>query len=221
MLGVLGMVVPRAPVLAQSFEGTITMRLMAPGRSAPPQEVHYQARGGKVRLTVSSPMGELAMIAAPAEQKAYLLLDAQRMYMELPLPSPTSARTAPSPTAGRGRPGGPVDTVAGYPCTRRRITTPNGRGGSQQVDACMSTALGPYLNPLTAMRGAFGGMMRTRASGWQESLAEEDGFPLKVTLADGTVALEVTAVEKRRVSAALFAVPSDYVLQPLPQRPPG
>ncbi len=221
-MGLAGLLAPQPSVAAQTFEGTITMRLVAPGREGPrTQEVQYQARGGKVRLTVASPMGEMAMIASPAEQKAYLLLDAQRMYLELPLPSPKSAATEPPPAAGRGRPGGAIDTVAGYPCTHRRLTLPDGRGGSQRLDACMSTALGPYLNPLTAMRGAMGGMMGGRSAGWQEALAAEEGFPLKVTLADGTVAMEVTAVEKRRVSAALFAVPADYVLQPLPKRPPG
>lgn len=226
VVGVATLLAPYATVAAQAFEGTISMRLMAPGREGPrAQMVEYMARGGKVRVTVASPMGEVAMIAAPADQKAYVVIDAQRTYLEMPLPatpvatpaSPTVSPKAAPPAATGARKAGAVDTVAGYPCTHQPLTVPDARGAPQRLDACVSAALGPYVNPLAAVRGMMGG----RASGWQDALAGVGGFPLKVTTDDGTVVLEVTAIAKRRVSASLFAVPADYVLQPLPKRPPG
>jgi hypothetical protein len=55
---------------------------------------------------------------------------------------------------------------------------------------------------------------------WQRQLGAE--FPLKVTMADGSVPLEVTTVERKRLSNDLFAVPGSYTKVTMPpRRPPG
>jgi hypothetical protein len=54
---------------------------------------------------------------------------------------------------------------------------------------------------------------------WQRSLANA-GFPLRVTVPGGTVALEVTKIEKKRLSNDLFTVPPSYTKMATPQLPP-
>ena len=77
---------------------------------------------------------------------------------------------------------------------------------------CLTSVLGPYVNPMASLGG-------TRLTSWQQQLARDGGFPLKVTLPDGTVVLEVTKIEKRRVSDALFRIPSDFSKMEMPKRP--
>jgi hypothetical protein len=60
-----------------------------------------------------------------------------------------------------------------------------------------------------------------RSSPWQRVLSSAEGFPLKVTLDDGTVAMEVLRIERRRVSDTQFSVPADYVLLQPPKKSGG
>jgi hypothetical protein len=64
------------------------------------------------------------------------------------------------------------------------------------------------------------GMRRGPAPAWQKQIA--DGFPLKVSSPDGTVALEVIKVEKKRLANDLFSVPANFTKMAMPGgRPPG
>jgi hypothetical protein len=124
----------------------------------------------------------MAMLAVPREQKLYVLMAAQNAYSEIPMAAATAAATAaagavPAEAAGdvkvvrtRRR-----ETIAGYACEHVQVTA-----AAQTTDVCLSTALGRYVNPLESMRG-------TAAPAWQRAVGGE-GFPLKVTLPDGTVA---------------------------------
>lgn len=196
---------------AQSFEGSITIRMSAPGpQGARAQEMEYLMRGGKLRVNVAGPAGGMAMIAVPQDKKLYMLVAAQNSYMEMALPDP--AREAASANVPqdevRVTRTGRMETVAGLSCEHVQLAAKTGA-----TDVCLTKALGRFVNPLNGLRQ--GGAPR-----WEQQIADE--FPLKVTLPDGSVPLEVTRVERRRLANELFSVPSSYTKMAMPsRRPPG
>ena len=200
-------------VSAQSFEGTITMRVtMGGGRggAAAPQALEFLSRGGNVRVNTMSPMGAVAILGLATESKSYVVIEKQKTYMEL-VPSEVVAVTETASTAKLTRTG-KKETVAGTECEHVVVESTDGNGATQRTDMCLTRALGKYLNPLAAMGG-------NRMPAWQQKLASDGGFPLKVTLADGTVAMEVTKIERHRVSDTLFRIPADFNKMDLPKRP--
>lgn len=198
--------VAQAGVLAaQEFEGVITMRSAALSRDGTPApEVEYMTRAGKMRINVRSPMGSMGMIASPAEKKMYVLMDAQRSYMEQPLSFGERVSTMPAPVLTRT---GKKEMIAGHECEHVLVATK-----SDTTDMCLARGLGPYIAP------ALGAQMNA----WQRALVAEGAFALKVTKPDGTVQMEVTKIEKRKLSPALFEVPDSYTKMDMPmRRPPG
>lgn len=193
---------------AQDFEGVITIRTAVPMRDGTPSpEVEYMTRAGKLRLNVRSPMGTMGIIASPAEGKMYMLLDAQSMYMEQPMSLAPRAGAAPLATPEITRTGR-KETIAGYECEHLLVA-----GDPGPTDVCVARGLGPYVPP------AIGAAMPA----WQRALAKDGAFPLKVSRHDGTVQLEVTKIEKRKLSPSLFNVPESYTKMEMPagRRPPG
>lgn len=190
-------------VRAQEFEGVITVHMAGTQRDGTPMpDVEYMARGGKMRINARSPMGNVGIIAVPAEKKVYMLMDAQSMYMEQPFNlTSAGASNAAAPTVKRT---GKKETIAGYECEHITITD-NGNTN----DVCMARGLGPFLSPSSAVPGA-------QLSGWQKALVDDGGFPLKVSRADGTTQMEVTKIEKKRLSDKLFTVPDNYNKMDMP-----
>ncbi|MFO0073841.1 DUF4412 domain-containing protein [Gemmatimonas sp.] len=197
---------------AQAFEGSITMRMGSRGpQGAMSQVVEYLVRGGKMRVTMGGPMGGAAMIVSPTEKKLYMLLAAQNSYMEMSLPDSaadrarTAAAGADSVTVTRT---GRREQVAGLTCEHVLVSS---RGAA--TDLCLTRELGRFVNPMASLQGG-------ALAPWQRQLGAE--FPLKVTMADGSVPLEVTKVERKRLSNDLFAVPNSYTKVTMPpRRSPG
>lgn len=192
-----------------AFEGAITMRLKAPGAPGTGQELEYLIGPGRMRVNVPSPMGTMAVIMRPADQKMVILLDAQQMYFEQPIPqqvppSASSPSTAATATVKRT---GKTETIAGERCEQLLVQDASGT-----VDLCVARGLGAYADAMGGLRP------RGSAPEWQQALAREGAFPLRVTGPDGTVLLEATKVERRRVGRALFEIPGSYSRM---QRPPG
>ncbi len=187
------------------------MRVAAGGRgTAAPDTVEFLSRGGNVRVNLKSPAGAIAILALVAEQKTYVVVESQRTYMDVSttLNSDAAASVAPSATITRT---GRRETIAGYECEHALVAT-TGSGGSQTTDVCLTSALGPWINPS-------GGLGAGRMAPWQRQLMKEGAFPLKVVTADGVVSLEVVRVEKRRVSDTLFRIPADFTKMDMPRRP--
>ena len=199
----------QAPAAPADFEGSVSLRLSArTPQGVTMQPVEYLVRAGKVRVNVAGPLGGMAMLAVPREQKLYVLMAAQNAYSEIPMAAATAAAGAvPAEAAGDVKlvRTGRRETLAGYACEHVQVTA-----AGQTTDVCLSTALGRYVNPLESMRGS-------AAPAWQRAVGGE-GFPLKVTLPDGTVALEVTKVEPKRLANDLFSVPLSYTRIELPRR---
>lgn len=195
------------PLAAQSFEGSVSVRLAT--RGGAPQTVEYLTRNGNVRVNMATPAGAAAMLALASEQKMYMVLDAQRTYMEINTGelAATAAKAPESKVTHTGR----KETIAGYECEHVLIETA-GAGTASRTDVCLTSSLGRFIS-------AMGGMGGAAAPAWQRMLTGDAGFPLRVTLGDGTVALEVTAVEKKRVSDTQFRIPADYNKMDMPRRP--
>ena len=203
-----------APVVvhAQGFEGAITMR-MAPPRNGPVlPEIEFLSRAGNVRVNVMSPAGSIAILGLGNEKKTYMLIESQRSYTEVSVADLDVAGAA-APGAVTVTKTGKKETVAGYECEHVIIASAaNTRGAGTPTDVCVTRALGTYVNPLASLAGGV-------ANGWQRQLTADGGFPLKVTRADGTVELEVTKIEKRRVSDSQFRIPAEFNKVDMPRRP--
>jgi len=189
---------------AQSFEGEIQMQLSGAKPGDAPRSMAYATRRGAVRLTAAGMPGGVVMLIPTGERTLYMLLPAQQSYVEAPVPA-TKAPDGPVPVVKRT---GRTETIAGVSCEHVTVGLANG-----VADVCLTTALGPWLNPLRSVGQAAGGA----ATLWEQALGA-DGFPLKVVLPDGTVSMEVVKVERKRLAPALFEIPSTYVKMTMPAR---
>jgi hypothetical protein len=205
-VSMLVVLVPQA-MAAQPFEGALTMRVSSKGANGPQsQEVEYLVRGGKVRVSMGGPAGAMSLLSVPQEQKVYVLMAAQNAYLEMPVSDASSSVAAKSPADATITRTGRMDTVAGYACEHVTVAS-----AAQTVDICLAKGLGGYVNPLASMQ-------RSREPAWQRMLTADGGFPLKVTMQDGSIPLEVVKVEKKRLAADLFSVPLTYSKMEMPRR---
>ena len=194
-------------VVAQPFEGALTMRLSAKGANGlPVQEVEYLVRGGKVRVSMNGPVGAMSLLSVPQEQKVYVLMASQNAYMEMPIAEASSSVAAATPADAKVVLTGRMDMVAGYACEHVTVAS-----AVQTVDICLAKGLGGYVNPLASMQ-------RCSEPAWQRMLTADGGFPLKVTMQDGTIPIEVVKIEKKKLASDLFSVPLTYTKMAMPGR---
>jgi hypothetical protein len=204
LAGAVTIAAPFIPIAAQSpFEGVITMRLTGSGPAAGTTQdaEYYASRSGKARVILNTPMGKASIIMAPADGKMYMLMDQMSQYIEADLANLTAPEsTADAPRIIRT---GKKETIAGWECEHVTV---------DQLDVCAAKGLGAYLN--------VGGnlMMRGGMQPWQSAVLKENIFPLKVTLPDGKVQMEVTKIEKKSVEPSMFQVPANYTKVTLPSR---
>ena len=163
-----------------------------------------------MRVNLATPAGAISILGLSAESKTYMVVESQRAYMEV---STADAAASASSAAGDAKVSrtGRQETIAGLSCEHVIVET-NGTAGPQKTDVCMTNGLGPFVNPMANLAAG-------RMTAWQRQLAQDGGFPLKVTLGDGSVPLEVTKIEKKRVSEAMFRIPADFSKMDMPRRP--
>ena len=194
-------------VAAQPFEGAVTMRLSAKGANGPQlQEIEYLVRNGKVRVSMDGPAGAMSLLSVPQERRVYVLMAAQNAYMEMPIADAAASVAAKTPTDATITRTGRMETVAGFSCEHVTVAS-----AAQAVDICLARGLGGYVNPL-------GAMQRSSEPAWQRVLTADGGFPLKVTMPDGSIPLEVVKIEKKRLANDLFSVPLNYIKMEMPRR---
>ncbi len=194
------------PLGAQSFEGTVSMTIN--GENGPGQSMTYMLKDGKMRFELGG--GKMAAIIDPAAQHMIVIMTAQRMYMEQNFGSAAAAMQAQAgsvkaPTITRT---GKMETIAGYKCEHVIATDDDG----QSVDICLSSELGGFRMPT-----ASNPMAPQRESGWIAQLGSGK-FPLKA-VKNGKTILQVTAIDKKPLDAALFAAPEGFQSFAMPKRP--
>lgn len=188
------------------FEGAVTIRITAasPNGGAQPQQMEYLVRNGKIRVNMSGAGAGMSVLTSPQEQKLFVLIPMQNAYIEMPMAEVTT-RASGVPSDVKITRTGTMETVAGYACEHVTMVS----AGSPAVDVCLASGMGNFINPLTAMQ-------RGVVPAWQRSLTADGGFPLKITMADGSVPVEVLKIEKKRLANDLFAVPLTYTKMPTP-----
>ena len=194
------------PVAAQStFEGALSMKVTGDKGTS---DINYLMKDGKIRMdqAVGKDMG--AIVIDPASKKMLMIMNAQKMYMEMEMKTPEAAiRKAgahPATTERTGR----TERIAGFTCEHVLVNDEDGTA----MDACVSHELGAFRMPMGG-----GPMSQPREPGWTSGLAA-NAFPLKVQKGDKVV-FEVTAIERRTLDAALFAAPAGFNKFEMPSMP--
>lgn len=202
---VLALMCISSPLAAQSFEGTVTMNMVSDDGSA--HALSYMIKGGKMRFDVGG--GQMSVVLDPVAQRMMVIMNAQKMYMERDF---GSAVAAVQQQVGEKHPSivrtGKRETIAGYKCEHVTVTDDDGAS----VDSCISSELGGFRMP-----AASNPMSPQKEAGWLAQLGSTS-FPLKVTKGGKTI-MEVTAIEKRSLDAALFTAPEGFQSFAMPKRP--
>ena len=203
--GALLLALAASPLGAQAFEGTVTMRIT--GENGPGRTISYMLKGGKMRFDQGG--GQISVVIDPGAQRMMLIMNAQKMYTESEFGGALAAAqqqaAAKPPTVVRT---GKMETIAGYRCEHVTVADDDG----VQLDVCMSAELGGFRMP-----AASNPMSPQRESGWMTQVGSHN-FPLKVQKAGKTI-MEVTAIEKKTLDAALFEAPEGYQSFVMPARP--
>ncbi len=198
-----------APLSAQSFEGTVTMNIV--DNNGTPHAISYMLKGGKMRFEPGTG-GQISVIVDPAAQRMIVIMNAQKMYMERDFGA--AVATAQQQAAGKNLTvvrTGKMETIAGYKCEHVTVTDDDG----SSVDSCVSSELGGFRMP-----AASNPMAPQREAGWMAQLGKTN-FPLRVQKGGKTI-MEVTAIDKKPLDAALFSAPEgfqSFQMPTMPKRP--
>ena len=180
-------ITPPAVHAQKSFEGVVTMRMTDP-ESRKSNEMQYSAKGGKVRIDMSSEGRTMGVIMDVATSKATMLMPQAQSYMEMDVPSSAEAEARAKVTRT-----GRKDRVAGHDC--EIITVVDERKNESEI--CGATDMGRFV---MAGRGA-------ETPAWARGM--ENFFPLRVSTKGGAV-MEVVKIEPRSLDASLFTVPAGW-----------
>jgi hypothetical protein len=144
--------------------------------------------------------GGMAMLHDATKGTTYMVMPAQKMYMDM---TNAADRAAPSverkAAAASIKMTGKKETIAGVECEHVLIT-----GDDGEHDACIAKGMGTF----TMMSNPMGGR-GAAPPGWAEKLGK-DAFPLKVQKVGGELDFEVTKIERKSLDASLFTVPGDF-----------
>jgi hypothetical protein len=136
------------------------------------------------------------MIMVNDENKTYSIWDLKKMRGEAAAPAP--------PTYTVKKLGS--DKVAGVACEKALLTSSNG----SEIDVCMAKDLAVSSDWFAAMT-----RRQRETNAWMQALKDAGlgGFPVRYVLRRGNdtlVAMELTSLDKKSLSAALFEIPTGY-----------
>jgi hypothetical protein len=208
-----------APMAAQ-FEGTVSMTVSGTGAGEVSMKMAIQGDRQATIMTLpmsAGPMAgmEMRVVLDPKTNIATSLIPVPPALSQFPgLANAKGIRTeidlakvasdAGADHSATIKKLGTSQRIAGLVCDDYEITPSKGTS----VTACVTESLGHFVFP------QFGGGMGGGASAvpaWASAFGDKPSFPLKVRSADGTIAVDVTSVEKGRVDASLFEIPEGYV----------
>ncbi len=210
-----------APLAAQ-FEGTINMTVSNANANTGDMHMKIMFKGDKQVTAVTMPATAGPM--AGMEMRAIMDTKTLTVTNLIPLPPGMAAMTGNPDAKGmkmvmdlsKATEGAPTDKavqikklgttkkIAGVDCEDYEFSGDNGK----PMKACITSSLGRFVFP------QMGGMGRGRGSGppaWAKAFGDRPAFPLKVWSDDGSVAMEVTSVERGSVPASVFEIPDGYV----------
>jgi hypothetical protein len=189
--------------LGPGFEGAITLRATSSnGRHG--EDITFLTKGGKLRIDEPVHGGQAGhVIFDTAAKKMLILVDSQKMYMEMDPPSagavPAHAGGVPPKVTDTGK----HDTVAGNDCVVWEVTESNGK----RAEVCVAKGVG-FFDFMAS--GPQAGAPRA----WADMLKAQGGFPLRMVETDATgketSRMVATKIEKKTLDASLFEIPAGY-----------
>ena len=183
-----------------NFQGEITMTTTH--RNGPATTMVVKAKGDKLRVEMPAPNGQMtSAIYLPQENKMTLLLEAQKMAMDMDFGAPgapqpnTNAQTSATGKTGK------KELVAGIACEDWVVNDPSGT----RTETCIAD--GPPSLDLEALR-----------HGKRTDSNQKKTFPMRSVEygKDGAELSrsEVTAVTREKLDDSVFEVPAGYTHVP-------
>lgn len=186
----------------QAFEGVVTMKLVGTGISKP-RIMKYFVKNGVLRLEMEGLEGAKGYsITDPRRQLNYVVMPAQKVYMEMKVASDVAERVATSEP--RITKTGKVERIAGHECEHWLIKV-----DKEESDVCVAKGLGRFFVSADPMG-------RGGEPAWLKKLGG-DFFPLRYSRAgQAGASIEVTHIEKRTLDKSLFEPPPGYRKMTMP-----
>jgi Domain of unknown function (DUF4412) len=200
------------PANAQDmFEGKVTFKADNDGEE---QLMTYLVKGTKFRIEPDDGEGESqgAMIYDSETQMMILLMNEQKMYMEMPMNESPDISSSNSDEPGYFEKTGASMDILGYPCDEFTFMDKDKKGF-----AWMTTELGPFLfmnNPKD---------MQSSKSQWEQEIMDAGYFPLLVKEEDSsgelTTIFEVTELVAMDLDEKEFVPPAGFTKFTMPNMP--
>jgi len=214
-----------APLAAQ-FEGTVSMKVSGTGtQNMGDINMKMMVKGDQQATIVTLPPGagngmmggmELRMVYDPKTMTATTVMPLPPALAQAPMfanakglkfvtdLSKATANPNTSDATVDIKKLGTTEKIAGYDCDDYEIKPSNG----EPMRACIAQSLGHFLFPNTGGPMGRGG---SSSPAWAKAFGTKPGFPLKVWSESGSVAMEVTSIDKGSVSPDMFSIPDGYV----------
>ena len=202
----LGFIVPLF-LGAAPFEGTMTMTAISP--RGDPMAVKMSMKEGMMRMDMEAQGQEMSMIMDQAKETATVLVHQQKMYMVRPVPKAAPAAAEPKAPDVTIEKTSEHEKILGYEATKYIA-----KSKDATTEVWMTEELGTFMGfgkPGGAPMGRQG--KGSALDAWEDAFRGKELFPLRVSTktSDGKqTKMEVTAVEKKKLDASVFAAPSDY-----------
>lgn len=198
------------------FEGEIGVLAKSKSDKLPAAPMTVLVKAGRIRFDVPKTEGrpptrgyfvmnskEKKAIMVNDDQKTAMVFDASKFGSQLSqLGIPATPQAAAQQTPPKITKSGHSDTVAGYKCEDYDVETSDGR----KARVCVSEAAAGWLDVFS--NSTPGSMF------WAKGFLDGQKFPLRMIAfeADGSEGsrMEVTKLEKKPLSDALFVVPPGY-----------
>ncbi len=188
---------------AADFEGTIDMSIKE-GRQS--HQITYATQAGKLRISMNGgPMGQMNSLVDMAGGKILVLMDAQKMYMEVPIGEQVEAAINDRvPNSSRLQRSEETTKILGYTCQKYTFDEDEGPVEIWATDQLGQFVAMPQGNPMQPAPSK---------ETWDQFITG-DFFPLRIIASNQKgkerMRWEVTKVTPQKLSPALFTVPAGY-----------
>lgn len=200
-----------APLAAQAFEGTVTMKVGA-GEQVTGEAKYFikgdklavamsmaQMQGIELRMLINTPPGKMTtLIPATGPMASRLPAGTKGMKRTVDMDAEVSQTDM---SKFQVKKLGTTQTIAGNSCDDFEMTD-----GTTVTKFCLATTLGRFVMP----GGGMGGRSQQMPA-WAKAVGGKGGFPLKVQDAQGRVLMEVLKIERGSVPASTFEIPEGYM----------
>jgi hypothetical protein len=191
--------------LGSGFEGEITLKTTRAGAT---QDMVVKAKKDKLRFESNVGGQASSAIFDPGQNKVFMVMDAQKSYMEVDFSAPSAPQANVEAKAATAEKTGTKETIAGIDCEDWTVKDPSGK----HTEVCLADGLAFF--DLDGVKGGSGG------SSFSKQLREKKQFPLKSVDFDAsgkeTSRTEATKIEKKKLDDSTFEVPAGYAKLTLP-----